>query len=695
MSKMIVRFMLFLMLICVLPLAASDELEINEALMPDAELISIDDIQNADIPISYGEASFRTRILERTKGERDPIGLVLTGGSARAFAHLGVLKYLEEAGIEPDFIISNSMGSIIGMLYAAGLSPDQILEMITTGELSTFFKMTAPIQGGVLDPSGFKGAVEFVTGSDLQIEDLPIPTMVICQDMVTKREIRIMEGKFSDILVGAFALPVYFPPVEYKGHLLLDGGIITLAPISVAYDYSDTVIVSTTFYDNESLNLKNPLTIVNTAFDIGKRRNAAADIREYKDKMIWIRCAVEQFSFMDFAAAAEMAAIGYESAKNESEKLSALYKNGVSPSIVELRKAIDVSMRKAISNQYYFGRIEQPTSTQTLSLGIYSFQGTDYPYYLRDFFDIGLEYSWKYRKVELSLLAGGAMDATYNMHQTASLLLSSTLNYYPLSNMRLSLYGAATFNNKVRFYVPNLYLRQGFDYKLLSGPFYSLELNEGLEFYKKFFSNDAMNQILLSTRFKGVVETGFCDINASVGYHISFLGSKEPVRQSVQLNAATRLYFIPGMNFFFDVESTVRFSVDGKAGVPIYPSDGFITNARSSSNSRTSTHKPGGFEYGSFNSVDQNYIVILPLSIGYAFTKSPTFGELLMAEHLEVGVYCDLLFHDGNTPAFSTGVEVQTAISLIGLQKFPMTIRLGYDSLMNDFIWSLRFAIKQ
>ena len=73
----------------------------------------------SDIPITYGDQSFRERILERTRGERDPIGLVLTGGSARALAHLGVLSYLEDEGIVPDFIVSNSMGSIIGLLYAA------------------------------------------------------------------------------------------------------------------------------------------------------------------------------------------------------------------------------------------------------------------------------------------------------------------------------------------------------------------------------------------------------------------------------------------------------------------------------------------------------------------------------------------------------------------------------------------------
>ena len=65
-----------------------------------------DDILLADVPIAYGEARFRERIFERTQGERSAVGLVLSGGSARAFAHIGVLKYLEEQGIVPDFIIA-------------------------------------------------------------------------------------------------------------------------------------------------------------------------------------------------------------------------------------------------------------------------------------------------------------------------------------------------------------------------------------------------------------------------------------------------------------------------------------------------------------------------------------------------------------------------------------------------------------
>ena len=71
----------------------------------------------------------------------------------------------------------------------------------------------------------------------------------------------------------------------------------------------------------------------------------------------------------------------------------------------------------------------------------------------------------------------------------------------------------------------------------------------------------------------------------------------------------------------------------------------------------------------------------------------PSPGELLMADYLELSLYCDLLFHDGPVPAYSTGIELQFELSLIGLQDIPMTMRFGYDSLMKDIIFSLRFTV--
>lgn len=648
--------------------------------------LDIDDIELADMPIRYGEISFRARILERTKGERDPIGLVLTGGSARAFAHLGVLEYLEEVGIEPDFIISNSMGSIIALLYAAGLSPDQIMRVVTSGDLSTFFKLTLPIEGGLLEGSGFEGLVDSVVGADTRIEDLPIPVMVICQDLVTKREVRMMEGDFTDVLMASFALPAYFPPVEYKGHLLIDGGVVNLAPIDVAYEYTDTVIVSTTFYDNDSLNLKNVLNVINTSFEIVKRSAAAADIRAHKVDMIWIRCAVEDFSFMAFGEAEAMSKIGYESALAEAGALSSLYRGGISGEVLELRAAADERIDRVSRNQFYFERVEHPDHSHTISLGMHSYQDDDYPRYLRSTFDLGLEYKWAYRTVEFTALAGGAFDNTRNNDVTHDFLVSAGFGWYPLSSLRFTLDAAATWEGAPKW-IPSLYFRQGFDWKFWSNGSSDIGFHEAAEVYHDFREGEeSRDQYMVTAILKGSFDiAGKFRLDADFGYMLHMDRLLGRPRHYLQGGASTRLYFIPGTNFYLDLGARTRFSVDGKGGVPIYTHDGFVTNSPEVNDSSKFTDGVNGSR--------QNYFVTVPLSFGWDFSSTPSFGEILIADDLELSAYCDLLFYDGPVPEFTTGVELQFSLSLIGLQSIPMTFRFGWDNPSQDVIFSLRFTV--
>ena len=116
-------------------------------------LFAEDSLLLADVPIIYGEENFIQRIEEKTGGEREPIGVVLSGGSARAFAHIGVLQYLEEQGIYPDYIVSNSMGSIIGLLYGAGMSPAQILDVVTSSDFGELFDFSIPLNDFLMSPS--------------------------------------------------------------------------------------------------------------------------------------------------------------------------------------------------------------------------------------------------------------------------------------------------------------------------------------------------------------------------------------------------------------------------------------------------------------------------------------------------------------------------------------------------------------
>ena len=155
-----ILFVLILIMALCLPIFATD----LEASVENDEFLK--EILMSDIPITYGDEAFRERILKRTEGKRDPIGLVLTGGSARACAHIGVLRYLDEHGIVPDFIVSNSMGSIIGMLYAAGITPDQIEEILRVGDISSYFALTLPTEGGFLDPSGFRALIDYIVGEE-------------------------------------------------------------------------------------------------------------------------------------------------------------------------------------------------------------------------------------------------------------------------------------------------------------------------------------------------------------------------------------------------------------------------------------------------------------------------------------------------------------------------------------------------
>ncbi len=645
------------------------------AFLPADDVIPQDDIRMADIPIFYGEESFRARILERTKGERDPIGLVLTGGSARAFAHLGVLQYLEEIGVEPDFIVTNSMGSIIGMLYAAGLSPAQIMNVVNSGELSTFFKLSIPRDGGIIDASAFRGLIQSIVGKDLQIEDLAIPCMVIAQDMVTKREIRISEGDFAEVMIASFAIPAYFPPQEYRGHLLIDGGAINLAPIGIAFDYSDTVIVSTSFYDNPELNLKNMLTIINVGFDIGKRRRAAEDIRKFGDRMIWIRCGVEQFSFMDFSAAGEMMKIGYEDAKSESESLDKLYKSGIDPEILERREELEAKIERAAKNQYFFNRIETQKPFSTWTLGFESFQDSPVPYYLNDNVDFGVDYAMRYMTIETGFKLGFRYDTT-DLDEGDGGVLGSGYGYFFLKpNMRVSAYGSAVVNTVGTTF----YMRQGYDYKFLNRPRSSFEFNQSIE--SSFNSSDDVNRFegwLLFGQFAGHRDFGVFDLKLDLGYIGLKPYNSEPYRNYLQFGAFSRIYPKNDSGLYVDFGLRGRHALDDDEFMPLFKADEFITGEDAMAS-------------GMLVSSDTDILYIVPTSVGYDFPGSVSSGEFILFEDLETSVFVDFLFTDDVEASY--GLELQATPSLIGLQKVPMTLRFGYDSISGGLFGSLRFTV--
>lgn len=662
MKKFLLVFLL-LLIIFSLPLFSEEEEKenIEEIIKGDTFL---EEILLSDVPITYGDERFRERILERTKGERDPIGLVLTGGSARACAHIGVLRYLDEIGLIPDYIVSNSMGSIIGMLYAAGVKPDQIESIMLAGDISQYFAITLPRDGGFLDTAGFRNLIEGIVGKDYNMEDTEIPVMVVSDDLVTKREVRVTEGNFIDVLIGSFALPAYFNPLKYKGHLLVDGGVISLAPIDAAFEYSDTVILSTTLYDPESTNLLNPITIINVSFDIGKRQNVASDLKKYTS-LIWIRCGVENFSFMAFDECSVMADIGYENAKEHEKELLSLVPYSVGKND---REEVEESLKNIKTSLKYFGNIKSQHPQTSLFLGLSPLEDKTSTYYLKNSFLISFNYRFKYGPVDITVLGGPGIDLQNLASSAAFMGLGAVVNYYPLSMMRLRGDFYMDFLRTGAEFKPVLYLREAYDVFLFSFDNSSLSFHETLE-YSKDFALHLYKGISLSLKLRGDLSSK----NSSGEYMLGYLLTGEDIlfknaKQYIEASFSSKASIIG--NVTGKISFLLRYSVDGKDSVPLFISDGY-----------TSRYITYGAK--SLYTSREGYAAILSFDVGYSFQTDPTFGEMLTMKSSYLGAYFSTLISSSSI-GFSIGLDARTTFSIIGLIKLPFALRIGWEYIEGE-----------
>ena len=193
----------------------------------------------------------------------------------------------------------------------------------------------------------------------------------------------------------------------------------------------------------------------------------------------------------------------------------------------------------------------------------------------------------------------------------------------------------------MRYYILFIYIREGVDWKFLSNDVISMQFNQAFEVYNEVGKDSNKDQSLLSCRIQSTIYTDFCNINLHLGYLLSMFKLDTSPRHYLQLGASTRIYFIPKQNYYLDIGSFTRFALDGKKGVQIYAVDGFLTN-------NLDVMETSRYKDDARNGINQKYMVVLPISLGYAFTKAPTFGELLMAEYLELSAYCDILFFNGS-----------------------------------------------
>ncbi|MCM1484344.1 MAG: patatin-like phospholipase family protein [Muribaculaceae bacterium] len=155
-------------------------------------------------------------------------GLALSGGGARGLAHAGAFKAMEEVGLRPDILAGVSAGSVAAVMYAAGISPEQMLDIFRHAKFTDFCEFGMP-NGGFLSLDRFRDFLRHIIPYE-NLEDLPIKTVVGATDFDNARPVFFDKGPIAERVVASCSIPIVFKPVTIDGVRYVDGGVLHNLP---------------------------------------------------------------------------------------------------------------------------------------------------------------------------------------------------------------------------------------------------------------------------------------------------------------------------------------------------------------------------------------------------------------------------------------------------------------------------------
>lgn len=180
----------------------------------------------------------------RHRGARRPrVGLALGGGAARGWAHIGVIRALEQAGIRPDLVCGTSIGALVGAAYAAGELDRFEQWVLGLGVREVVSYLDVRLGSGLIRGERL---MDFFRRSftDRPIEDLPTPFAAVATALETGAEIWLRQGSMFDAVRASIALPGLFSPVMSDGMVLVDGGLVNPVPVSLARAMGADVLIA-------------------------------------------------------------------------------------------------------------------------------------------------------------------------------------------------------------------------------------------------------------------------------------------------------------------------------------------------------------------------------------------------------------------------------------------------------------------
>jgi len=211
------------------------------------------------------------------KHKKMSLGLALGGGGARGFAHIGVLKALEEESIPIDIITGTSVGALIGGAYASGITPDQLITMadeyLNSDEFQSsaiqaiseahkkesggitkrvqhylknhFYLAQMIFKPGILSSDNFQSMINHFI-PDITVRDTPIPFRAVATDLMSGKEIVFSDGSLRQAVMASCAVPGAIEPMKSGDRLLSDGGIVSSVPIDAAREAGAGIVIAVT-----------------------------------------------------------------------------------------------------------------------------------------------------------------------------------------------------------------------------------------------------------------------------------------------------------------------------------------------------------------------------------------------------------------------------------------------------------------
>lgn len=324
------------------------------------ELKSKEDVEIENIQDEINILENKIQTIKKIKEGKDKnnlkVALVLSGGGAKGYAHLGVLKTLEKENIKIDYITGTSIGALVGTLYSIGYSIDEIEKVLNNLNMESFLDSGSNLMGLDLDkketlkkysfyinfdnelnyslPQGLRDTEELylVIKSLLKnyqnvknFNNFPIPLRIIATNLDNGETKSFSEGDVAKILTASMAIPTIFSPVEVNGELYVDGFVSRNLPVEEAYDMgADLVIASDVGTSVEKKDNYNILSVLNQMIAI----QSSYITKSSKEKAtVLISPDIKNISATDTTKRKDLISLGEVATLEQMDKLKVFPKN--------------------------------------------------------------------------------------------------------------------------------------------------------------------------------------------------------------------------------------------------------------------------------------------------------------------------------------------------------------------------------